>query len=213
MPIRVTLQEQLAEPENRLKQGLLKVAALVLIPIWLPLALLVLLGFALFFSYVLLQEKLSGAEPTPAPSPPSEPTVVWQNEHLAVLMQDYDYKDEFYQQNEAWLDAWLYEVSYEEDLTRQLLIEPPIASLHQVPVSDFVHPWADGVLLQLLEAAPGSEAGVTSWLIYVDGRTLSWHKLREIGLYALHEANPPLPDLVKGYRLNGDELTVQLTEA
>ncbi|QIX60025.1 hypothetical protein HER32_01990 [Hymenobacter sp. BT18] len=177
--------------------------------------LLYLLGLVLVFGFQHLWDKLRGTAPKPVLQPelPSEPAVVWQNEQLTVLMQEIDLDDGFYQQHETLLDGWLYEISYEENFTRQLFTQPPIAGLHEVAVSEFVHPWADGVLLQLLEAAPGAEAGVTSWLIYVDGHTLTWQKLREIGLYALREAQPPLPDQVKGFRINGDELTVQLTGA
>ncbi|MCR5889817.1 hypothetical protein LRS06_18990 [Hymenobacter sp. J193] len=214
MPIRVTLQEQPAEPENQIQQVLLKVGGLVLLPIWLPLLLLFLLGLMLVFGFLHLWDKLRGTAPKPflQPELPSEPVAVWQNERLTVLMQEADDNDAFYKQHEALLDTWTDAVADQYFSTHQLFTQPPITGLNQVAVSDFVHPWADGVLLQLLEAAPGSEAGVTSWLIYVDGRTLTWQKLREIGLYALHEANPPLPDQVKGFRINGDELTVRLAQ-
>ncbi|MBG8553909.1 hypothetical protein [Hymenobacter guriensis] len=212
MSVIVTIQEQPAKPENQFKLGLLKVVAVILLPIWLPLLPLFLLGLALVFGFQHLWDKLRGTALTPEPLPPSEPVVVWQNGQLAVLMQDTNADETFYESYAPVMDAWDAEVAHEYCFYQKLTIQPALMGLYGGVWTKFVHSWADGVLLQLLEAAPGSEAGVTSWLIYVDGRTLSWRKLREIGLYTLQEVNPPLTNQVQGWRINGDTLTVQLQD-
>ena len=57
----------------------------------------------------------------------------------------------------------------------QLHTTPEIKGLHQQLVGALRHPWREGILQQLLEAThnPDGPAG-TSWLVYLDLKTLQW---------------------------------------
>ncbi|QNH63803.1 hypothetical protein [Hymenobacter sediminicola] len=71
---------------------------------------------------------------------------------------------------------------------------------------------ARGILLQLLEAThnPDGPAG-TSWLVYLDLKTLQWQRLQETSGYLL-ENIPDEPDVLRGWLEDGSEVRLHIAE-
>lgn len=174
---------------------------------------LVSMGAYLVYDFIksLLQPQTNLSNVTQAPAP--ENVELLSSLSVRLQWQPFPLEEKATPEFVNWWNEIFSDLEQYDDLMEigQLLTTPEIPGLYGQLIGYLCYKWKDsGVFLQLFEAtnSPAGPAG-TSWLVYLDLKTLQWQRMVETGACIL-DVTPDEPGMLLGWLADGTEVRLHL---